>query len=86
MKPRNDVLTVKNKMTGKTEAIKQYGIEMLDWGWHFFVEDETAAYKAAYFYRNSIHGVVVEFAKGVNCWMVTVFNATAANLGLVGSK
>ena len=78
----NQVITTKNKMTGKMEVIKQYDLEMVDWGFHFFVDDELAAFKAAYQYRNNPHGVRVEFAGGARRWMVTVFNEFAAKIGL----
>jgi hypothetical protein len=82
----NDKIITKNKQTGKTETIKQHDLEMVDWGFHFFTDDETSAYKAAYQYRNSPHGVKVEFAGGVRRWMVTVFNATAKAAGIDGAK
>lgn len=73
-------------MTGKEEQIIQHDIEMLDWGFHFFVDDEMSAFKAAYKYRNSPNGVKVEFAKGAQRWMVTVFNKVAKTAGLDGAK
>ncbi len=82
----NDTITTKNKMTGEKETINQYGIEVLDWGFHFFVDDEMSAFKAAYQYRNSPNGVKVEFAGGVQKWMVTVFNETAKSAGIDGAK
>lgn len=82
----NDKLTTRNKATGKTETINQYDVEALDWGFRFFVDDELSAFKAAYQYRNSPNGVIVEFAQGVQKWAVTVFNATAKNAGIDGAK
>lgn len=82
----NDTLTTKNKMTGMRETINQYNIELLDWGFHFFVDSELDAFKAAYQYRNTPHGVRVEFAQGVSKWMVTVFNETAAFAGIDGAR
>lgn len=81
-----NIITTKNKKTGKKETINQYNLEVLDWGFHFFVDDEISAYKAAYAYRNSPNGVKVEFANGVQKWMVTVFNATAKAAGIDGAK
>jgi hypothetical protein len=83
---KQDVITMKNKQTGKAEIIHQRNIEILSWGFHFFVDGEIEAYKAAYKYRESKHGVKVEFAGGVQQWMVTVFNATAAAAGIDGAK
>ena len=57
-------------------------VEHVGWGFHFFTETELDAYKAAYAYRNSPHGVKVEFAGGVRRWMVTVFNARAKEIGV----
>jgi hypothetical protein len=79
-------LTTKNKMTGKSDVFTTDGFEPLDWGFRFFVEDELAAFKAAYLYRNSLHGVVVECAGGAARWMVTVFNESAASSGIDGAK
>ena len=81
-----DRLATKNKRTGKCEIIEQHELEMMDWGFHFFVDGETEAFKAAYQYRDAPHGVKVEFAGGVQRWMVTVFNATAADAGIYGAK
>ena len=81
-----NIITTKNKKTGKSEIISQYDIEMLDWGFHFFVDDEMSAFKAAYQYRNSPNGVKVEFAEGAQKWMVTVFNETAKSAGIDGAK
>lgn len=80
------MLTMKNKETGKAESITQIEITKLDWGFHFFTETEIDAYKAAYLYRDSKNGVKVEYAGGTKKWMVTVFNAQAAEIGLTGSK
>lgn len=79
-------LTTKNKQTGETEIIHQHELETVDWGFHFFVDGEIEAYKAAYLYRNSPHGLVVDFAGGAQRWMVTVFNEHAAAMGLDGAK
>jgi hypothetical protein len=75
-----------NKQTGKQDVINQYEIERLDWGFRFFVDGELEAFKAAYLYRNSLRGVIVEFSGGVQRWSVTVFNETAAKAGISGSK
>lgn len=80
------VLTIINKQTGALEIIKQQDLERVDWGFHFFVANEIEAYKAAYVYRNSPNGVKVEFAGGVQRWMVTVFNEQAAASKLDGAK
>jgi hypothetical protein len=82
----NDTITTKNKMTGEKETINQYDIEIVGWGFHFFVDSELDAFKAAYQYRNAPHGVIVEFAGGVQKWMVTVFNETAKASGIDGAK
>lgn len=66
-------LTLKNPQTGKPQSIKQEELERTDWGFNFFTETELDAYKAAYLYRNSNVEVKVEFAAGVQKWMVTVF-------------
>lgn len=78
----NQSILSKNKMTKINEIIKQHDLEMVDWGFHFFVESELEAYKAAYQYRNAPHGAKVEFAGGVQKWMVTVFNAKAKEIGI----
>jgi hypothetical protein len=82
----SDRLPTKNKRTGKREFIEQHELEMVDWGFHFFVDGEMEAFKAAYQYKDAPHGVKVEFAGGVQRWMVTVFNATAADAGIDGAK
>lgn len=79
-------LTLKNRHTGAVETIFQQDLEHTDWGFHFFTNNELEAYKAAYLYRNCQHGVIVEFAGGVQKWMVTVFNATAKAAGMDGAK
>lgn len=71
-----------NKKTNIHEEIIQRDLEMVDWGFHFFVDSEIEAYKAAYQYRLAPHGAKVEFAGGVQKWMVTVFNATAKKIGV----
>jgi len=79
-------LDIQNKKTGKPETIKQHDVTQLDWGFHFFADTELDAFKAAYLYRNSPHGVLVEFAEGVQRWMITVFNDLAASAGIDGAK
>jgi hypothetical protein len=79
-------ITTKNKQTGAAEVILQRELEMVDWGFHFFVGTELEAFKAAYAYKDSPHGVKVEFAQGVRLWMVTVFNSTAADCGIDGAR
>lgn len=81
-----DQLTMKNPQTGKAETIRQHDLTRVDWGFHFFVDGEPEAYKAAYLYRNSPHGVVVEYAGGAERWMITVFNERAAKMGLDGAR
>ena len=81
-----NALNTKNKQTGKSETINQYDVQVLDWGFHFFVDDELSAFKAAYLYRNSPNGLKVEFAQGAQKWMVTVFNDTAKSSGIDGAK
>jgi hypothetical protein len=79
-------LITKNRRTKKAETIIQRELTLVDWGFHFFVDSEIEAYKAAYVYRHSPHGVKVEFAAGVQQWMVTVFNSTAVNSGIDGAR
>lgn len=67
-------LSIKNKKTEQCEVIKQKDLEFLDWGFRFFVESEIEAYKAAYQYRNSLHGCEVKYSKNLDTWYVTVFN------------
>ena len=83
---KNDKIHAKNKETGKAEVINQRNIEELDWGFRFFVDSEMDAFKAAYQYRNSPHGTMVEFAGGLQSWMVTVFNAHPKEIGLDGAR
>jgi hypothetical protein len=83
---KNGRLYTKNRQTGKGEVIEQHDIAMESWGFHFFVDGELEAYKAAYLYRDSKHGVVVEFAGSTERWMVTVFNEQGAKSGLDGSR
>lgn len=83
---KNDVMTLKNKKTGKAERVFQENITEQNWGIEFFVESESDAYKAAYCYRNTPHGVRVDYAQGVNKWMVIVFNEFAAKCGMDGAK
>ena len=79
-------LLMKNCQTGKSETINCREYSEKDWGFSFFVDSEVEAYKAAYKYSNSKHGVKVEFAGGAGEWMVTVFNEFAASIGLDGAK
>ena len=80
------VITTKNKMSGKSESIAQRELTTKDWGFSFFADGELEAFKAAYEYRNSKHGVKVESAGGAKCWMVTVFNEFAKTAGIDGAK
>jgi len=79
-------LTTRNKRTDKAEAIRQRDLTKTDWGFHFFVDGELEAYKAAYLYRYNRYGVKVEFAGGIQQWMVTVFNDKAADYGIDGAQ
>ena len=79
-------LVTKNRKTKKAETIVMQDMATTDWGFHFFVGTELEAYKAAYEYRNSKHGVKVEFAGGAQCWMVTVFNEFAKTAGIDGAQ
>ena len=72
----------KNKKTQKAEIINHHELEILDWGFRFFTDGELEAFKAAYLYRNTPHGVKVEFASGVQRWAVTVFNEKAKEMGI----
>ena len=83
---RTNQLRYKHKKTGSDETIKQFDLEKVDWGFNFKVSNELDAYRAAYLYRNSVHGVKVEFAEGLQMWLVTVFNATAKSAGIDGAK
>ncbi len=40
-------LTTKNKRTGQRETIEQHELEQTGWGFHFFVDSEMDAFKAA---------------------------------------
>lgn len=75
---KNGTITLKGK------DIVQIDITMKDWGFSFFVTDELDAYKAAYVYRNSPNGLIVEPCPN-GMWMVTVFNKVGAESGLQGS-
>ena len=81
-----NVLTFKNRESGKMQSIIQHDLEFVNWGFRFFVANELEAYRAAYEYRNSKHGVKVEFAGGVHRWMVTVFNDTAKAAKIDGAN
>jgi len=76
---KHNVITTKNKHTGEGEAIHT-DYEKVDWGINFYVSTEIEAYKTAYIYRTSKHGVQVNFAPGNQKWMVTLFNEMAAEL------
>jgi len=78
----NTKIITKNKATKKTEVINQYDVEKVDWGFHFFVDNEMCAYKACYQYRNNKYGTRVEWAEGAQKWLVTVFNERGAACGL----
>jgi hypothetical protein len=75
-------IAIKNTRTDAIEEIEQLGLTRKDWGFSFFVNSETEAFKAAYAYRHSPNGVRVEFAKGAGRWMVTVFNDRAGCAGI----
>lgn len=79
-------LHIRNCRTQRTEVILQHDLAETGWGFHFFVESELEAYKAAYVYRDNQHGVKVEFAGGAKRWMVTVFNEFAKAIGLDGAR
>lgn len=81
-----DTLTAKNSKTGKAEAIVQHDLAFVAWGLQFFVDCELDAFKAAYEYRNSLHGYKVDYAAGRRQWMVTVFNEDAKIAGIEGAK
>lgn len=74
-----DILTIKNKKTGKAERIWQQDLTIVDWGFYFFVETELEAYKAAYAYRETKNGAKVDFAGVAQRWRVTVFNDLVAD-------
>ena len=75
-----DTLHMKNKETGAHDMIVQQELTQKDWGFSFFVDSEAEAFKAVYEYRHNKHGYEVKFAGGVERWMVTVFNATGAEI------
>ena len=83
---KNDVLHLKCKKTDQYITIKQHDIEQVDWGMTFKVDNELDAYRAAYKYNHSPHGLVVEYAPNIGMWLVTVFNATAVDVGLYGAR
>lgn len=76
----------KNLETGKTEKIIQQELKKQDWGFSFFVNNELEAYKSAYKYKNSPHGVKIEFIESSKRWQVTVFNSFAVEMKLDGAK
>jgi len=80
-----ETITTKNIKTNKAEIIEQQSLEMKEWGFSFFTNTELEAYKSAYLYRYSKHGVKIEHAKGIKKWMVTVFNETAVKSGIDGA-
>jgi hypothetical protein len=71
---KKDRMYLKNKRTGATEFISQTDVELVDWGFHFFVDSELDAYKAAYEFKENQHGVKIEFTPNRGKWMITVFN------------
>jgi hypothetical protein len=77
-------LLSRHSETREVEVIYQRDLEMVDWGFHFSVDSEADAYKAAYIYRYNPHGLIVECANGR--WWVTVFNETATRIGLDGTR
>lgn len=79
-------IQLKNKKTGMLEAIEPLEITKSAWGFSILVGSELEAFKSAYEYRNSKHGVKVEYAGGRGCWMVTVFNELAKNAGIDGAR
>jgi len=79
-------LHTKNCRTEKNETICQRGMDSKDWGFSFLVDSELDAYKAAYIYKDSPHGVLVEYAHGSQSWMITVFNKHGAEMKLDGSR
>ena len=68
-----DTMHTRNKKTDEHESIAQTEIRLEDWGLVFFVESELDAFKAAYLYRLDTRRVEVDYAKGAEKWMVTVF-------------
>lgn len=56
--------------------------EQLPWGIRFMVADEGDAFKIAYLYRNSPHGVQVRWCEPVQKFSVTVFNEFAELNGI----
>ena len=83
---KTDYGHMKNKRTNKHEVIEQREVELNGWGFRFYVDTEMEAYKTAYQYRFNRHGTKVEYAPNVEEWVVTVFNAEAAAMGVDGAK
>lgn len=75
MTRKHDVLSV-NK-----QPVHIYDIETVGWGFHFYVNSEIDAYKAAYAYKNCLHGLKVESLTSGK-WLITVFNEFAKSAGL----
>ena len=76
--------TMKDKQTA--QSIKHSKPEKQPWGFSISADDELSIYKLAYMYRNSQHGLTVEYAPVVGKWMITVFNKHGKELGLDGAK
>jgi hypothetical protein len=83
---KTGTLYFKNAQTGEAERIRQEDIRQEGWGFEFFVDSEPEAYRAAYLYRNNPHGCKVDYAGGIGKWVVIVFNADAAFMGIDGAK
>ena len=82
---KNMTVHSRNQVTDKIDAIEVTCVELKPWGWRGFVDSELSAYKVAYEYRFDKHGVKVEYADGMGKWMITVFNAEAAGMGIDGA-
>ena len=76
---KNDTLHTRNKATGEHESLKQFDIEVHDWGIRFFVGSEQDAYKAAYLYR-LCYRADVGYSKNLGRWYVTALNEEGQGL------
>ena len=86
MSGRNQAIMTVNAATKQAEVIELQNVVFLDWGFRFFVASELDAFKAAYQYRVSPHGVEIGFSVTEQKWMVTVFNDRAAAMGISAAR
>lgn len=60
--------------------------EKVGWGFQMRFDTELDALRAHFVYRHAPHGANIEFAPGVSKWILTVYNADAADMGIDGAK